>query len=93
MAEDKSYYAVDPGGRYRCLKCGVPLVKANAVFGYLDNAFPVSCRLPEVRLCVRAGGTGGGQGALRGEGPGGQVMERHPRRRGVDAPAPGGCGP
>ena len=36
MAEDKSYYAVDPGGRYRCLKCGVPLVKANAVFGYLD---------------------------------------------------------
>ena len=41
MAEEKSYYVVDPGGRYRCLKCGVPLVKGDAVFGYLDNAFPV----------------------------------------------------
>ena len=32
MAEEKSYYVVDPGGRYRCLKCGVPLVKGDAVF-------------------------------------------------------------
>ena len=50
MAEEKSYYVVDPGGRYRCLKCDVPLVKANAVFGYLDNAFPV-----ELPVCPKCG--------------------------------------
>ena len=41
MAEEKSYYVVDPEGKLTCRKCGVQLVKANAVFGYLDNAFPV----------------------------------------------------
>lgn len=50
MAEEKSYYVVDPGGRYRCLKCDVPLVKGNAVFGYLDNAFPV-----ELPVCPKCG--------------------------------------
>ena len=44
MAEEKSYYVVDPGGRYRCLKCG------DAVFGYLDNAFPV-----ELPVCPKCG--------------------------------------
>ena len=43
MAEEKSYYAVDPGGRYRCLK-------GDAVFGYLDNAFPV-----ELPVCPKCG--------------------------------------
>ena len=41
MAEEKSYYLVDPEGKLTCRKCGVGLVKASAVFGYLDNAFPV----------------------------------------------------
>ena len=50
MAEEQSYYVVDPGGRYRCLKCGVPLVKGDAVFGYLDNAFPV-----ELPVCPKCG--------------------------------------
>ena len=50
MAEEKSDYVVDPGGRYRCLKCGVPLVKGNAVFGYLGNAFPV-----ELPVCPKCG--------------------------------------
>ena len=46
MAEEKSYYVVDPEGKLTCRKCGVGLVKASAVFGYLDNAFPVE---PPVR--------------------------------------------
>ena len=33
-----------------CRKCGVGLVKANAVFGYLDNAFPV-----ELPVCPKCG--------------------------------------
>ena len=48
MAEEKSYYVVDPEGKLTCRKCGVQLVKANAVFGYLDNAFPVE--LPVLSL-------------------------------------------
>ena len=31
MAEEKSYYVVDPEGKLTCRKCGVQLVKANAV--------------------------------------------------------------
>ena len=50
MAEEKSYYVVDPEGKLTCRKCGVGLVKASAVFGYLDNAFPV--QLP---VCPRCG--------------------------------------
>lgn len=43
MPEVKSYYVIDPEGKLTCRKCGVGLVKANAVFGYLDNAFRLSC--------------------------------------------------
>ena len=50
MAEEKSYYVIDPEGKLTCRKCGVPLVKANAVFGYLDNAFPV-----EQPVCPKCG--------------------------------------
>lgn len=51
MAEDnKSYYVVDPEGKLFCHKCKVSLVKANAVFGYLDNAFPV-----ELPVCPKCG--------------------------------------
>ena len=47
--EQKTYYTIDPEGRLKCRKYGVPLVKANAVFGYLDNAFPVE--LPVCPVC------------------------------------------
>ena len=50
MAEEKSYYVVDPEGKLTCRKCGVQPVKANAVFGYLDNAFPV-----ELPACPKCG--------------------------------------
>ena len=50
MPEDKNYYVIDPQGKLICHKCGVPLVKGDAVFGYLDNAFPV--QLP---VCPRCG--------------------------------------
>ena len=50
MAEQKSFYEVDPKGRYICRKCGIPLVKSDAVFGYLDNAFPV-----EMPVCPQCG--------------------------------------
>ena len=50
MAEEKkTYYVIDPEGKITCKKCGVPLVKADAVFGYLDNAFPVE--LPVCPIC------------------------------------------
>ena len=50
MPEDKNYYVIDPQGKLICHKCGVHLVKGDAVFGYLDNAFPV--QLP---VCPRCG--------------------------------------
>ena len=50
MNETKSYYTIDPEGSLKCRKCGVSLVKANAVFGYLDNAFPV-----ELPVCPKCG--------------------------------------
>lgn len=51
MAEEKkSYYVIDPEGKLRCKKCAVPLQKGDAVFAYLDNAFPV-----ELPVCPRCG--------------------------------------
>ncbi len=50
MAENKNYYTVDPLGKLACKKCGVPLVKGSATFGYLDNAFPV-----ELPVCPKCG--------------------------------------
>ena len=51
MADDKkTYYVIDPEGRLTCHKCGVPLVKGSATFGYLDNAFPV-----ELPVCPKCG--------------------------------------
>ena len=50
MDEQKSYYVIDPEGKLSCHKCGVPLVRSNAVFGYLDNAFPV-----ELPVCPKGG--------------------------------------
>lgn len=47
--EEKSYYTVDPMGSLTCMKCGVPLVKGKATFGYLGNAFPVE--LPVCPVC------------------------------------------
>ncbi len=49
MPDDKNYYEIDPQGKLSCRKCGVPLVKGDAVFGYLDNAFPV--QLPVCPKC------------------------------------------
>ena len=49
MPEEKSYYVIDPEGKLTCHKCGVPLVKDTAAFGYLDNAFPVE--LPVCPKC------------------------------------------
>lgn len=72
--EQKTYYTIDPEGRLKCRKCGVPLVKANAVFGYLDNAFPVELPVcPGVRVRIRAGRAGHGQGAFGGKSAGRQV--------------------
>ena len=73
MDEQKSYYVIDPQGKLSCHKCGVPLVKANAVFGYLDNAFPVE--LPVCPKCALSTSprTSRWQGPERGEGAGGQV--------------------
>lgn len=50
MPENKSYYVIDPEGKLHCQKCNVPLVKDNAVFAYLDNAFPV-----ELPVCPSCG--------------------------------------
>ncbi len=50
MNESKTYYVIDPEGKLRCSKCGVPLIKSTAVFGYLDNAFPV-----ELPVCPECG--------------------------------------
>ena len=47
---DKNYYTIDPEGKLKCLKCGVPLVKGKAKFMYLDNDFPVD--LPVCPVCV-----------------------------------------
>jgi RNase P subunit RPR2 len=51
MAEEKkNYYEIDKIGKLTCRKCKVPLVKANATFAYLDNAFPV-----ELPVCPKCG--------------------------------------
>ena len=50
MSEVKSFYEVDPKGQFICHKCGIPLVKSDAVFGYLNNAFPV-----EMPVCPKCG--------------------------------------
>ena len=51
MAEDiRSYYSVETDGSIICHKCGVPLIKSNAVFAYLDNEFPV-----ELPVCPSCG--------------------------------------
>ena len=50
MSGVKSCDVIDPEGKRTCRKCGVGLVKANAVFGYLDNAFPV-----ELPVCPKCG--------------------------------------
>ena len=41
MAIEKNYYTIDPQGKLKCFKCGVPLEKGKAKFLYLDNGFPV----------------------------------------------------
>lgn len=48
--ESKKYYSLDPGGSLVCEKCKVPLVKADAVFTYLENSFPV-----EMPVCSKCG--------------------------------------
>ncbi|MEG1633277.1 MAG: hypothetical protein RR314_04415 [Oscillospiraceae bacterium] len=50
MDNKKTYYVIDPEGKLTCKKCSVPLVKGSAVFGYLDNAFPV-----ELPVCPKCG--------------------------------------
>ena len=51
MAEQtKLYYQADENLRYTCHKCKIPLVLGDAVFEYLNNAFPV--QLP---ICPRCG--------------------------------------
>ena len=50
MSEVKSFYEVDPKGQFICHKCVIPLVKSDAVFGYLNNAFPV-----EMPVCPKCG--------------------------------------
>lgn len=47
--EKKTYYVIDPEGRLKCRKCGVPLVKGPATFAYLDNEFHVE--LPTCPVC------------------------------------------
>ena len=50
MAIEKNYYTIDPQGKLKCCKCGVPLIKGKAKFLYLDNGFPV-----ELPVCPRCG--------------------------------------
>lgn len=50
MAQNKTYYTVDPLGKLICNKCKVSLVKCSATFSYLDNAFPV-----ELPVCPNCG--------------------------------------
>ena len=50
MAIEKNYYTIDPQGKLKCCKCGVPLIKGKAKFLYLDNGFPV-----ELPVCPRGG--------------------------------------
>lgn len=50
MAEKKTYYTIETDGTLVCQKCYIPLVKANAVFSYLENAFPV-----ELPVCPGCG--------------------------------------
>ena len=47
---ERSYYTIDPQGKLKCLKCGVPLEKGRAKFLYLDNGFPV-----ELPVCPKCG--------------------------------------
>ena len=49
MAVEKNYYTIDPQGKLKCFKCGVPLEKGKAKFMYLDNGFPVE--LPVCPVC------------------------------------------
>ena len=50
MSEDaKLYYQADPNVYYLCHKCKVPLVIGDALFQYLNNAFPV--QLPICPVC------------------------------------------
>ncbi len=46
----KNYYSLDPAGSLVCEKSKVPLVKADAVFTYLENSFPV-----EMPVCPECG--------------------------------------
>lgn len=45
---EKYYESIDPQGELLCQKCGVPLVKSQARFSYMGNAFPV-----ELPVCPR----------------------------------------
>lgn len=48
--EVKDYYAsIDPGGRYICQKCNVPLVKTPVQLRYLHAGFPVE--MPGCPVC------------------------------------------
>ena len=49
MAIEKNYYTIDPQGKLKCFKCGVPLEKGKVKFLYLDNGFPVE--LPVCPVC------------------------------------------
>ena len=71
MATEKTYYTIDPEGKLTCMKCKVPLKKGNAKFMYLDNGFPGTAGVSEMRLRLCSRGTGSWQGAFRGESPGG----------------------
>ena len=50
MEEKKTYYSLEADSNLICHKCNVPLVKGNAVFEYLENAFPV-----ELPICPKCG--------------------------------------
>ncbi len=50
MANEKTYYTLEADSHLKCAHCGIPLVKGNAVFEYLDNAFPV-----ELPVCPQCG--------------------------------------
>ena len=47
---DKNYYTIDPQGKLKCHKCGLPLIKGKAKFMYLENGFPV-----ELPVCPGCG--------------------------------------
>ena len=55
MAIEKNYYTIDPQGKLKCVKCGVPLVKGKAKFMYLDNGFPVDGFPVELPVCPVCG--------------------------------------